>query len=165
MDQFICKIATIEEMNIKWDYEIKKNFDDSDWPIWKKEAIECVEKGQSIAYYGILNGEIITEATALLDVNVVQNGQGLVDERTAYLSAFRTIEEYQGMGYFSKLFHYMLDDLKKRGYERVTLGVEPCEIENMMIYFHYGFTEYVKMGYETFPNGGHIDVIYYAKEI
>ena len=165
MSKFICKIASIEEMHEKWDYEIQKNSDDSAWPIWKEEAIAHAKSGQSIAYYGILDGKIITEATAALDKNIVQNGEGLADDKTAYLSAFRTIEEYQEQGYFSQLFSFMLNDLKTRGYEKVTLGVEPCEVENMQIYFHYDFTEYVKMGIETYPQGEQIEVLYYAKKL
>lgn len=165
MQNFICKIASIEEMHKKWNYEIQKNSDDPDWPIWKACALERTIKGQSISYYGVLDGKIITEGTALLDPEVVQNAERLVDEKNAYLCAFRTIEEYQGQGWFSKLFHFMLEDLKAKGYERVTLGVEPCEVKNMMIYFHYGFTEFVKMGIERYPGGEQIDVLYYAKEL
>ena len=165
MDQYVCKIAAVNEMNEKWDYEIARNPGDSAWPIWKKSAIAQARSGQSIPYYGILNGRIIAEATASLDCEIVQNSQGLVDEKTAYLSAFRTIEGYRGQGYFSRLLAFMLEDLKRRGYERVTLGVEPGEIENIMIYFHYGFTEYIKMGVEVYPNGEKINVIYYGKEL
>ena len=165
MSRFICKIASIEEMHEKWDYEIQKNIDDSAWPIWKEEAIVHAKSGQSIVYYGILDGKIITEATAVLDSHIVQNGEGLADAKTAYLSAFRTVEEYQGQGFFSKLFAFMIQDLKARGYEKVTLGVEPCEIENMQIYFHYGFTEYIKMGTEAYPNGEQIEVLYYQKKL
>lgn len=32
----------------------------------------------------------------------IQNCDGLVDEKTVYLFAFRTVEKYQGKGYFSK---------------------------------------------------------------
>ena len=63
------------------------------------------------------------------------------------------------------MFAFLLEDLRARGYEKVTLGVEPCEVENMQIYFHYGFTEYVKMGVENYPNGERIEVLYYAKKL
>ena len=81
------------------------------------------------------------------------------------MSAFRTLEEYQGMGFFSKLFHFMFSDLKSRGYEKVTLGVEPEELENKQIYAHYGFTEHIKNGIERYPDGTEIDVEYYEKRI
>ena len=39
-EKFICKIASPEEMDRKWDYEIENNSDDRDnWITWKAEAI------------------------------------------------------------------------------------------------------------------------------
>ncbi len=163
---YICKIATEEEMNKKWDYEInhathsKKN-----WIQWKKEFINNQREGTQIPYYGILDGEIICEATASIDPSVVQNAKGLVSRHVAYLNSFRTIKGYQGQGYFSKLFRFMIHDLRERGYHAVTLGVEPNETRNMMIYFHYGFLEYIKSGMEFYPNGEEAFVLYYKKNL
>ncbi len=161
---YICKIASVDEMEEKWNYEIKKNKGDN-WKIWKQEAIGRVKNGQSTAYYGVLNGKIICEATAMLDKSVVQNSDGLVNGKTAYLCAFRTTEKYQGKGYFSKLFRFMIDDLRIKGYERVTLGVEPTETENLKIYHHLGFNEFIKSAQETYPDGTVIDVDYYSKNL
>ena len=61
----------------------------------------------------------IYKCTAALNSLVVQNAQGLVDKRTAYLTGFRIISEYQGNGYFSKLFKFKIENLKNRGYEKV----------------------------------------------
>ncbi len=161
INEYICKIATIDEMEAKWNYEIKRH-KSSNWKIWKTEAIERAENGQSIAYYGIFKGKIICEATAMLDENIVQNSDSLVNDKTAYLCAFRTIEKFQGKGYFSKLFHFMIDDLKNKGYEKVTLGVEPNEKENLNIYQHLGFNKFIKTAKETYPDGTVIDVDYYG---
>ena len=161
-----CKIASLEEMNTKWDYEIAHAGDDRDnWITWKKSSLQHAKEGKSLPYYGILDGKIISEATAVMDGSIAQNSDGLVDEKTAYLSAFRTIPGYQGKGYFSKLFWFMLSDLKSRGYEKVTLGVEPEELENKQIYAHYGFTEHIKNGVEVYPDGTQIDVEYYGKQL
>lgn len=164
MKKYICKIATIDEVEAKWNYEIKKH-KSPNWKAWKSEAIERVKSGQSIAYYGILNGKIICETTALLDESVVQNSKGLVNDKTAYLCAFRTVEKYQGKGYFSKLFRFMIDDLKSRGYKKVTLGVEPKETENLKIYQHLGFNEWIKSAQEIYPDGTVIDVDYYEMKL
>lgn len=164
MKEYICKIASIDEMEAKWNYEIKKH-KSSNWKIWKAEAIERVKCGQSIAYYGLLNDKIICETTAMLDKNIVQNSDGLVDDKTAYICAFRTIEKYQGRGYFSKLFAFMISDLKSKGYEKVTLGVEPNETENLKIYQHLGFNAFIKSAQETYPDGTIIDVDYYGMEL
>ena len=51
---------------------------------------------------GLLGGEIISECTAAIDPTIVKNSEGLIDNKTAYLFAFRTNKEYQGKGYFEK---------------------------------------------------------------
>lgn len=38
----------------------------------------------------------------------------------------------------------MIEDLKSRGYEKVTLGVKHEEEKNKAIYNKYGFTEHIK---------------------
>jgi len=163
MKNYICKIASVDEMKIKWNYEIKKH-KSPNWKIWKVESIERVKNGQCIVYYGILNGKIICETTAMLDKSIIQNSDGLVDDKTAYLCAFRTVDKYQGKGYFSKLFNFMINDLKSKGYEKVTLGVESAETENLKIYQHLGFDKFIKSAKETYPDGTVIDVDYYGME-
>lgn len=165
-DKFICKIPSLEEMNIKWDYEIEHSKNNkSNWIIWKAKAIENFKQGNTIPYYGILNGKIICEATASINPETVQNSELLVGDKIAYLSAFRTVPEYQGKGYFSILFKFMLRDLKEKGYKEVTLGVEPNEEKNKKIYNHYGFTEYIKSSTEIYPDGTRINVEYYGRKI
>ena len=165
-DNYICKIPSLDEMNTKWNYEIEHAKEDKDnWIIWKEKAINNFKNKISIPYYGILDGNIICEATALLDKEVVQNSEGLVDNDTVYLTAFRTVDEYQGKGYFSKLFKFMINDLKEKGYKKVTLGVEPEEIKNKKIYSSYGFTNHIKDGKEIYPDGTEIQVEYYSKTL
>lgn len=43
----------------------------------------------------------------------------------------------------------MENDLKKRCFNYLPLGVEPCEIRNIQIYFKLGFTKYIKTEYES----------------
>ena len=162
---YICKIASKEEIAKKFDYEISIHKEDEDnWIKWKEEALN-IPDGKRIVYYGILDGKIICEATAAISKDACQNSDGLVDEKIAYLFAFRTNIEYRKQGYFSKLFNFMINDLKSREYTKVTLGVEPNELENKEIYFHYGFTEHIKDAIEYEPDGTAVDVEYYGKEI
>lgn len=62
----------------------------------------------------IFNNKIIAEATAIISENDLdmQNKEGLIDNKTAYLSAFRTNKEYQNKGYFFSLYKFMENDLK-----------------------------------------------------
>ncbi len=162
---YICKIPNEKEMNEKWDYEIDTNEDKDNWIIWKEKAIKCFKHGAQIPYYGILDGKIISEATASLSPDIVQNGKELVDDKTAYLTAFRTIKEYQLQGYFSKLFKYMINDLKSRGYKYATIGVEKNNKIAKDIYLRYGFTEYLKDSVEYYPDGTKVELEYYRKEL
>ncbi len=171
MEEYICKIATIEEMEQNWDYLIEIHPNNNAWKVYKENSIKNAKEKKTIVYYGILNGKIISEATGMLSNLDVQNSDGLVDNNTVYLSAFRTIKEYQKKGYFSKLYKFMENDLKNRGYTRLTLRVEPNEVKNMMIYFKYGFTDYIKTAYEIEPPENKqseprkIIVNYYAKNL
>lgn len=166
MGRYYCKIATLNDIVKKYDYEIEKAVDDkNNWIVWKENAIEKYNKGLSITYMGVLDDNIICECSAAISKDIVQNSDGLVDDKTAYLYAFRTVDEYQGKGYFSILFKYMINDLISRGYEKVTLGVEPEEEKNKAIYMKYGFTEHIKDAQEVYPDGTKIDVEYYAKSL
>ncbi len=162
---YICRIATLEEMEQKWDYEIAHADNKENWLIWKEENLTSKKLNQVIPYYGILNDLIICEATTIIDAKLLKNSFGLINQKTAYLSAFRTIPAYQNQGYFSHLFKYMIEDLKNRGYRYVTIGVEPNEIKNQNIYAKWGFTEFIKKGIETYPDNKVIEVLYYKKEL
>ena len=59
-EPFICKIASLQEMNTKWDYEIAHSgADRENWIVWKKRNMENYRQGYIIPYYGILEGTII----------------------------------------------------------------------------------------------------------
>lgn len=166
MKEYICKIASVGEMERKWNYEIRKQRKRKTvLEGLKKDAVEHIKNGQSVTYYGKLNNKIICETTAMFDENIIQNSDKLVDGKTVYLCNFSTDKRHQGKGYFSKLFKFMIDDLKNRGYEKFTLGVEPTETKNIKIYQHLGFNEFIKSGKETYPDGTIIDVDYYEMEL
>ena len=113
--KYMCRVPTRDEMERKWNAEIERNAEDREnWIVWKAMAVKNAEDGASIPYYGFLGEEIICEATAVLKPEYVQNGEGLADEHTAYLCAFRTDERYRGMGYFSALMKFMLEDLRRK---------------------------------------------------
>lgn len=160
---YICKIASIEEMEQKWDYEISQHSEKRNWIVWKDEAIESARTGLSIPYYGILDGTVICEATAVLNPGFEQ-ACGKPDH-TVELCAFRTNKEYRGKGYFSKLMIFLQEDLKKKGYRKAVVGVEPKEKSNREIYRHWGFTENFATGTETYPDGTVIQVEFLGKPL
>ena len=160
---FVCKIATRDEILKRYDYEISINSgEEKNWMKWKQEYMDMPE-WKRISYFGLLDDIVVCEATAALSSDVCINMEGLVDDKTAYLFAFRTNKEFRWQWYFSQLFRFMIDDLKSRWYNQVILWVEPTEIENKKIYFHYGFNELVKTGVEPNPDGSLVIVEYYRK--
>ncbi len=163
--EYVCRIATEEEMNRKWDYEIGLHADQTNWKAWKEEAIESARAGKSIPYYGILDGTVICEATANLDPDFRHADREKTTERAVELCAFRTNQEYRGKGYFSKLMDFMQNDLMQRGYSQAVVGVEPDEKRNREIYHHWGFTEYIGSATETYPDGTVIDVVFFGKQL
>lgn len=164
-NNFKCVIATKDLIIEKWDEEIEKHNDSDVWKEFKKESLRNINN--RIVYMGILDDKIIAEATAIISENDLdmQNKDGLVGNGKVYLSAFRTNKEYQDKGYFSKLYKFMENDLKEKGYKILTLGVEPNEIRNMQIYFKWGFNEFIKTDYEYYSNEEKILVNYYKKSI
>ena len=153
-EEYVCKIPTMEEINKRWEYE-------SD----NQEIIQDVASKKSITYYGLLNGTVISEATASIsnDSYYVKNSKNLIDDDMAYLSSFKTNKEYRNSGFFSRLFKYMIEDLKRRGYARFTVGVEKDNYLNKSIYLKYGFTKYIKSQIMENPNGERNEIEYYLK--
>ena len=119
MYNYICKIATLEEMEQNWNYLIEIHPYNNAWKIYKEEAIKNMKEKNTIVYYGILNGTIISEATAF--ISNTNDTNELINENTSYVSAFRTRKEYQGKGYFSKLYNFMENDLKNKGYTKLAV--------------------------------------------
>ncbi len=166
MGNYECRIATVDEIEKKFDYAISKATNDKyNWIIWKREAIEEFYKNSTTAYFGFLDDDIVSICFAATGTVNVQNVDGLVDDETAYLFGFKTKDEHQGKGYFSKLFKTMINDLKSRGYKKVTLGVEKDNYKNKAIYSKYGFNTYIKDGKEVYPDGTIIDVEFYSKNL
>ena len=165
-DGYVCAVATSEQMEQKWEYEIGRHPSErKNWTGWKEEAVRGFLEGKAIPYYGVLHGEVICEATAVISPDAVRHGEGLVGGGAVYLCAFRTNEPCRGKGYFSRLFAFMLDDLRKRGYRTATLGVEVGDRKNRAIYTHYGFTRYIRTENDVYPDGSVITAEYFAREI
>lgn len=47
----------------------------------------------------------------------------------------------------------------------MTLCIEPCETENLEIYKHFGFNEFIKSAKESYPDGATVDVDYYGMKL
>ena len=172
MNNFSCKVATRDELLKRWEYLIKIHPGNNDWVRYKENAVRNYDNGSTISYLGFLDDQIICEATAYIKesafVGDISNPSGLLNDNMAYLAAFRTNKEYEGKGYFRKLYNFMEKDLKNRGYTELSLGVGPEAVRNIEIYFHLGFREYIKtvIEYEQSKDDGskQEDVILFYKK-
>ena len=154
MDNFICKVANREELLKRWEYLIEIHPSNNKWVKFKEDALKHYDEESTISYLGFLNGEIICEATAYIKdsafIGDISEPSGLLSDSMAYLAAFRTNKEYEGKGYFSKLYNFVENDLKEKGYTELSLGVGPEAVRNMEIYL--GFRNYIKTVIEYEPS-------------
>ena len=167
MGNYICKIVDYQDVSKQFDYWINVDPEQREnWVKWKTQEVQNNKDGKMIAYYGFLNGEVISEVYARISSEGFNEPKGIVEENNiAYLFAFRTKKEYWGKHYFSKLFYYMIKDWKEKGYKKVTLAVETTDTKNQEIYKHKGFNELIKIDKDVFPDGTTIEVEYYGKTI
>lgn len=167
-NNYICKIANREEVLARWDFLVKTHPDDPEWDTFRENTIKHFDDGSMVVYYGILDSQIICEATAYVDskafIGDIEDPSGLQNTTMAYLAAFRTNKEYEGQGYFRKLYNFMENDLKLKGYSSLSLGVSPKDVRDIEIYFHLGFQEYIKTEIEKDLDGNIIDFINYYKK-
>ena len=168
MDNFICKVANRKELLKRWDYLIEIHPRNNKWVEFKENALKRFDENSTISYLGFLNNQIICEITAYIEnsafIGDISESSGLLSDNMAYLAAFRTNKEYEGKGYFSKLYRFVESDLKERGYTELSLGVGPEAVRNIEIYFHLGFREYIKTLIEK-EQGQEEVILFYKKKI
>lgn len=168
MENFICKIAKKEELLKRWEYLIEIHPGNNNWVVFRDNAIKHFDEESTISYLGFLDNEIICELTAYIKpsafIGDISDPSGLLTDDMAYLAAFRTNKEYEGRGYFSKLYKFAENDLINRGYKELSLGVGPEDVRNIEIYFHLGFREYIKSTVEHDENGDDY-INFYKKKI
>ena len=145
-----CVIGDEKLVSQKLDYEIKIHNNSMKWIKFKEITLNNLDN--RIIYLGMIDDIIICEATAVINKldYEVKNKSEFVSEDTVYLCAFRTNKEEENKGYFGKLYRYMEQDLKSKGFNRLVLGVEPAEVRNIQIYFKMGFINYLKSDYEEY---------------
>ena len=86
-------------------------------------------------------GEIEGELYAFLNLEDKDFADG---ERKAYLCAFRVKEEYRGQGYGSQLINTAVEELSKKGFCSLTIGVDSDVPQNVRLYKRLGFNTIIK---------------------
>ena len=165
-NKFEYRIATADDLELVWNKDIQRNSGDTRWIRWKDEYINYNKNHEAVTFVAIADdGDVIAQVTLVLSQNVkaVKNKPMLCDGNTiANFNAFRCDEKFRGQGHISKLVKIAEEYAKNIGVKIITIGVEAENSKNIMIYFHFGYTNFVM--YELDEEEQSL-ILYYKKEL
>lgn len=141
------RIATEKELEDWWDEEIRNNPNDNSYVVWKNGFVKGNKDGERKTFFAFEHGKYIGQGTIRLrseDENMTGNGR-------AEIVKLEVVPKWRGKGVSTKIYNAIKDYAKQNCIDTLTIGVEPCEIKNMQIYFHWGFTNFIKVITEEFP--------------
>ena len=166
-DNLILKIATIDELKEKWDYEIKNHKGNIHYLQAANEAIRETKHGNRITYIAKLNNQIISDITVIIKEKGILSEskytEDLISNIRVFLCDIRTIEDYQGKGYLSKLYKYVENDLKEKGYKEISLSYDTNNIKNKIMYTKWNYTNFIRSETRTSNNTTYTYDYYYKK--
>ena len=136
----IIRQATADEMLSLWEYE---DYDDAS--LNGKFFYKNIASKKAEFWTIEEDGRLIGELYPFFDMEDSDFASG---KDTAYLCAFRIEEKFRGQGLGTRLITAVMEDLKKRGFHGVTIGVDENEEQNLRLYMRLGFTQKIKDCYE-----------------
>jgi GNAT superfamily N-acetyltransferase len=143
---FIYRIATPQDLEQIWDYNIKANADDERWVRWWGEFRHYNESGKCITFVVLKDNEPVGEITLITSTECrAVKGKPLLcnGKDIASMNAFRIRKEYEGQGHISKLLKVAEEHARSIGMKALTIGCEARETRNLAIYLHWGYNEFV----------------------
>lgn len=178
-----CRPASREDLERIWNQSISNHPGDPQWLIWKDQFIldniegraqtfvisysnqpsEGLTKGDDFSENQLLREELIGEATLLLSplCTAIRGREQLADQKQiANINALRIQASFEGRGYASALIRTVEKWALKKGYEKLSIGVEACESRNRAIYQHWGFNDFI---HSEIEDGD--EVLYFSKRI
>jgi len=150
MHEYKYKIATLEELERRWDINIANNIGDNRWVDWKAIAIENHKNNKCTTFVVLYGEEPIGEGTLIPTLQSVE------------INGLRIDKQHEGKGHISKLVKIMEQYAKDEGYKTATIGVEPKETRNLAIYLHWGYNTFVKLEISNMKEEEGL-VLYYSK--
>ena len=164
----VIRPATIEEITEWWDDEIAKSPEDHSIIVWKSIFVDENINGKRKTFFAFSEqGKVVGQCTLLFESDdklMTCNGK-------AEIIKLEVVEEQRGQGISTKLYDAARNYVKCHGIDTLTIGVEPSEVRNMQIYFHWGFANFLQCKTEIFPpvneydSGKVVTVLCYSQEI
>jgi len=147
------KESTPKLLTQSWDAEIAANTGDNRYIVWKKRFMRENANGVCKTFFVFDGKKIIGQATLVFDSKSEElNGRiELANNKdTANIAALRIDKKYEGKGIVSGLMKFVSGWARANGLNFLTIGVEPHQVRNMQIYFHWGFVEYITFAIEKY---------------
>ena len=166
-DNIEVRLASVGEIEAWWNKKISKRPNDFSYKKWKENFVKDNKNGTRKTIFAFDNGKYIGQGTLLLE----SNDKVLTGKGKAEIIKLEILPKYRGRGIATKIFKEIEKLAKKMKIKMLTIGVEPCEVKNMQIYFHWGFTQFLQCISETYPpkaegeKGETITVLCYGKKI
>ena len=132
----IIRKATGEEMLTLWGCQDVKKASPT-----AKFFYDNISTGNTVFWTLDNDGELDGELYAFLNLEDKDFADG---QNTAYLCAFRVKEEYRGQGYGSQLINTAVEELSKKGFCSLTIGVDSDVPQNVRLYKRLGFNTIIK---------------------
>lgn len=161
------RIATEDDLISVWDSDINRHPNDENWKRWKKEYILYNKNQEATTFVAVSdNNKIVAQITVVLKptVKAVIGKPFLCDDSTVNMNGFRCDTEYEGQGHISKLVKRGEEYAKSLGKKYATIGANAKNTRNLQIYFHFGYTTFLKAVDEVDGNSM-ATVLYYKKEL
>jgi len=144
------KQATIDDLGKWWDNEIRSNPHDTGLEWYKNLFINDNASGDRITFFAWDSDKIIGQVTLIIRYDGKEVGDTV--------NKLEVEPEYRGKKVSSLLIKHIEQYAKSKGINSLTIGVEPKEVRNLQIYFHWGFTNFV--GIETDPKEKYPYLVY-----
>lgn len=167
MENLDVRIATVSEIENWWNEKIDRAPLNNAYKVWKECFVSENVNGKRKTFFVFDNGKYVGQGTLL----IWGDDKDLTDHDRAEIIKLEINEEYRNKGIATLIYNKIEEYARELDIQYLTIGVEPCEIRNMQIYFHWGFTNFIKVITETYPpetqgeEGETITVLCYSKEI
>jgi len=144
--EYVCRPATMEDLERIWEKNIRHNPGDERWASWREEYMSYNRTGMALTYVVVCDGEPVGEGTLLFspECGAIAGRTMLADGmQVANINALRIEKAHEGQGHISAMVRLMEAEAARRGYRRLTIGVEEKEERNQAIYRHWGYERLV----------------------
>lgn len=154
--------ATLTDLERIWDRSIADNPGDSRYLRWKQEFITRNLENRAATFVVLADEEPVGEVTLDYYASGYSGNRALLADgsKTAYVTALRIREEYEGQGHVSGLMQVLEAYALENGFSCLTIGVEAAETRNLGIYLHWGYDRFLMWEID----GGEL-VLFYAKDL